>query len=120
MGSSGLGRILDHPAGPGNTASLCIKLAAVVALLGLPWGFERSANASPPPSNPLEASTSETARQDAVRSIPLDQLAVEDRVKVESVLSTVSLFRRMPVKIVDCNPDMYLFLVRHPDVVVNI
>ena len=120
MGNSGSGRLLDHPAGPGNTGSLRITLAAAVALLGLPWGFDRSADASPPRSNPLEASTSETARQDAIRSIPLDQLAVEDRVKVESVLSTVSIFRRMPVKVVDCNPDLYLFLVRHPDVVVNI
>ena len=68
----------------------------------------------------MEASTSEAARQDAIRSIPLEKLAAEDRAKVESVLSAVSIFRRMPVKVIDCDPDMYLFLVRHPDVVVNI
>ncbi len=36
------------------------------------------------------------------------------------MLSNVSVFRRLPVRIVNCDPDLYLFLVRHPDVVVNI
>jgi hypothetical protein len=35
-------------------------------------------------------------------------------------LTNTSIFRRMPVRVVDCDPDLYLFLVRHPDVVVNI
>ena len=111
------------PQARGKRPRFASQLAAVVAVLGLPWGLDRSADASPPcpaRSNPLEASTSEAARQDAIRSIPLDKLAAEDRAKVESVLSTVSIFRRMPVKVVDCDPDLYLFLVRHPDVVVNI
>ena len=55
-----------------------------------------------------------------MQSIPLEKLAPEDRAKVKSVLANVSVFRRMPVKVVDCNPDLYLFLVRHPDVVINI
>jgi hypothetical protein len=36
------------------------------------------------------------------------------------VLSNVSIFRRLPIRVVDCNPDLYLFLVRHPDIIVNI
>jgi hypothetical protein len=70
--------------------------------------------------NPLQANTSAAARQDAVQSIPFDKLDVEARTKVNAVLSNVSVFRRMPVRVIDCDPDMYLFLVRHPDVVVNI
>ena len=31
-----------------------------------------------------------------------------------------SLFRRLPVQVTQCDPDLYLFLVRHPEVVVNI
>ena len=60
------------------------------------------------------------ARRDAMRSIPFDKLSAEDRAKVESVLSNISVFRRLPTRVVDCDPDLYLFLVRHPDVVVNI
>jgi hypothetical protein len=110
MGNSGptLGRIARWPLA-------CILGAAVAAVLGA------SVAAAPPPrSNSLEATTSDAARQDAMRSIPMDRLAPEDRAKVESVLSTVSIFRRMPVRVADCDPDLYLFLVRHPDIVVNI
>jgi hypothetical protein len=102
---------------------VAVGLAAMAALL---TGLDRPAVASPtmlPQASRFasrEASTSETARRDAVRSIPLDKLSAEDRAKVESVLTNVSIFRRMPVRVVDCDPDMYLFLVRHPDVVVNI
>jgi hypothetical protein len=100
--------------------------AGLAALATLLTGLARPAAASPtmlPQGSRLasrEATTSEAARRDAVRSIPLDKLSAENRAKVESVLSTVSIFRRMPVRVVDCDPDVYLFLVRHPDVVVNI
>jgi len=68
----------------------------------------------------LKASTSKESRQSAIRSIPFEKLDDEGRAKVQSVLSKVSVYRRMPVRVVDCDPDLYLFLVRHPDVMVNI
>ncbi len=37
-----------------------------------------------------------------------------------AVVNSNSLFRRLPVQVIDCDPDLYLFLVRHPEVVVNI
>jgi hypothetical protein len=30
------------------------------------------------------------------------------------------MYRRMPVKVIDCDPDLYVFLVRYPEVVVSI
>jgi hypothetical protein len=97
-------------------------LAGIAAMLVQPWLVRPAAALPPAPlrSSVFEASTSDSARQDAVQSIPLERLTREDRAKVNSVLANVSIFRRMPVKVVDCNPDMYLFLVRHPDVVINI
>ncbi len=121
MGNSG--RMLDRAACSWQAISFRIMLAAVVAAFGLLEVLDRPAAASPPSSarsNPLEASTSDAARKDAVQSIPLDKLAPEDRAKVDSVLSAVSIFRRLPVRVVDCDPDLYLFVVRHPDVVVSI
>jgi hypothetical protein len=94
-----------------------------VVSLALLSGNGRQATASPPRpvrANLSEASTSGSARQDAIHSIPMERLAPQDRAKVGSVVSNVSIFRRMPVRVVDCDPDLYLFLVRHPDVVVNI
>jgi hypothetical protein len=100
--------------------------AGVAATLALLAGFAQWGVAAPPSasftprSNSAEATTSDSARRDAIRSIPLDKLSDEDRAKVEGVLSNVSVFRRMPVRVVDCDPQFYLFLIRHPDVVVNI
>ena len=67
-----------------------------------------------------KATTSRAARQSALRSIPFDKLDANARAKVSSVLPKVSVFRRLPIRVVQCDPDLYLFLVRHPDVIVNI
>ncbi len=55
-----------------------------------------------------------------MRAIPLDKLPDDLRPKVESVLKNTSVFRRVPVQVIDCDPDLYLFLARYPEVVVNI
>jgi hypothetical protein len=92
--------------------------------MGLLVGFSQPAIAVPPlssaRSNPLEASTSDAARRSAIRSIPLDQLTASDRAKVASVVSTATVFRRLPVRSVACDSELYVFLIRHPDVVVGI
>ena len=66
--------------------------------------------------DPLKAFSNRAARQSALRSIPFDKLDPQSRAKVTSVLSDVSFFRRMPVQVIQCDPDLYLFLVEHPDV----
>ena len=70
--------------------------------------------------DPHKATTSRQARENAVQSIPLDRIDEQSRAKVSSVLSEASIFRRMPIRVTQCDPELYLFLVRHPDVVVNI
>jgi len=121
-----LGSMSDWVSYRRNPRRLHAVAAGIAAALGLLTGFARPAEASPPlvplatHSGSLEASTSDSARRDALRSIPFDKLSAEDRAKVDAVLSNVSVFRRMPIRVVDCDPEFYLFLVRHPDVVVNI
>jgi hypothetical protein len=94
-------------------------VVATIALAVTP-AWERLTQASPPVQSTLEGTTSDAARHNAIHSIPFDKLSPEDRSKVEEVVANASIFRRMPVKVVGCDPDLYLFLVRHPDVVVNI
>ena len=107
----------------GKLTAVAAGLAATLTLLA---GLGRMAVASSPSSprqafgSTSEATTSDAARRDAMRSIPFDKLSPKARAKIDAVLSNVTLFRRMPVRVVDCDPDFYLFLVRHPDVVVNI
>jgi hypothetical protein len=91
-----------------------IRAAAILMLLA-GW-----ASAAQPVGSPLEASTSPEARQDALASIPYTQLDAQARAKCNNVLANVTLFRRLPVRVIECDPQLYLLLVRHPDVVANI
>ncbi len=83
-----------------------------------------AAAASPSPTagstDTTQGTSSTAARKNAVQSIPFDKLDADTREKVNSVLSNVGIYRRLPVRVVNCDPDLYLFLVRHPDIVVNV
>ena len=69
---------------------------------------------------PQGGSNGRQAREDATRSIPYEKLPEEIQGKVKAVVQNPSLFRRVPVQVIDCDPNLYLFLVRNPEVVVNI
>jgi hypothetical protein len=94
----------------------CVVVAAALLWPGTLWANGPSATRR----EPSEGTTSEPARQDALRSIPWQQLSAAGRAKAETVIAKESIFRRLPTRTIDCDPDLYLFLVRHPDVVVNI
>ena len=88
--------------------------------LPLLCGFALAASPESGSSSATQGTSGLAVRRSAVQSIPFDQLDADSREKVNSVLSNVSIFRRLPIRMVNCDPDLYLFLVRHPDVVVNI
>jgi hypothetical protein len=67
-----------------------------------------------------EASTTRASKDDALRSIPWNKLNQPTQEKLSEVVSRPSIFRRLPVKVIDCEPEMFIFLVRYPEVVVNI
>jgi hypothetical protein len=100
-----------------------IALAAIT-LLGVVWvGSGVSLSADHPKAkrrDPYRASTSRAARLNAIQAIPVEKLDAPSRAKVASVLSNISIFRRMPIGVVACDPDLYLFMVQQPDVVINI
>jgi len=107
-----------------------VAAAWLAAILTFAWTTKAPAQ-SPPASPlpilsaharpaPLRASTSRAAQQEAIESIPLDRLDPAARAKVSAVLANVSIFRRLPVEVIPCDSELYLFLLDHPDVVVNI
>lgn len=67
-----------------------------------------------------KATTSREARDEAIGAIPFDELTSGTQQKLRDVLAHTSMYRRMPVKVIDCDPDLYVFLIRYPEVVVNI
>lgn len=64
--------------------------------------------------------SSREARDEAVRTIPFARLDPEARAKISRVLSATTLYRRLPAQMIECDPNLYVFLVEHPDLVVNI
>src|SRR3989304_3152753 len=70
--------------------------------------------------DPFPGRSSDSVRLSAIQSLPLDKLDAQGRAKVHAVLANITVFRRMPVRVIDCDPDLYLFLARHPDVKNNI
>ncbi len=67
-----------------------------------------------------KATTSREALEAARASIPLDELTEQMQARITAVVSNPSMYRRMPVQRVRCDPDLHLFLVRYPEIVVNI
>ena len=59
------------------------------------------------------------ARAQAAAAIPFDRLSEESRGKLQRVVSQPSIYRRLPVTVIEVDPDLYLFLIRYPEVVVN-
>lgn len=59
-------------------------------------------------------------RESALSALPLDRLTPTARKRVEQIISHPTMFRRLPTQGMDCDRDMFLFLVRYPEVLVGI
>jgi hypothetical protein len=107
------------PVTPGSVrrAWLTPMAALRLALLACVVGIAAAASAGDKTNS---GTSNRQVRDEAMRAIPMDKLPADLRPKVASVLKNTSVFRRVPVQVIDCDPDLYLFLARHPEVVVNI
>lgn len=63
--------------------------------------------------------TNKAFRDEAMESIPLASLPEPIRSRVHGIITNPTVFRRLPVQVISCDPDLYLFLIRYPEVVVN-
>lgn len=72
------------------------------------------------PSKPSVGNSSKASREDAKRRIPFNRMSSAARESVQKVVDHPTYFRRMPNQVIDCDPDMFTFLVRRPEVMVNI
>jgi hypothetical protein len=60
------------------------------------------------------------SRSEALRAIPFGELTEASQAKLRPILERPSLYRRMPTQAIECDPDLHVFLVRYPEVIVNI
>ena len=65
-------------------------------------------------------SSSKSLRKQTVKSLPLNELTPETQDRINSVVLKPSIYRRLPVTSINVDPDHFRFLVRYPEVVVNI
>jgi hypothetical protein len=71
-------------------------------------------------ANNAEATSSRVARDEAVRAIPWRQIPAEQRRAAQYVVQDASIYRRLPTRVIDCDPDMFNFLLQHPEVVIDV
>jgi hypothetical protein len=55
-----------------------------------------------------------------MRAIPWKQIAPQYRRAAQRVVNDASLYRRLPTRVIDCDPDVFTFLLQHPEVVVDV
>jgi hypothetical protein len=67
-----------------------------------------------------EPTSSRAARDEAVRAIPWRSMAPNDRRTTQVIIKNASFYRRLPTRVIDCDPDMFSFLLQHPEVVVDV
>ena len=96
-----------------NSATILVWLAILIAFSGV----APRANAS---DQLTSGTNSRKIRQQAVAAIPFQQLTPQMRAKISPIVEKPSIYRRLPVTAIDIDPDYYLYLVRYPEVVVNI
>jgi hypothetical protein len=92
-----------------------ISSAILLAILSCAWVGHPALAATP-----AAGTNSRAARTDATRAIPFKELDSDARRKVNSVLNHTTIYRRLPTQLVDCDARYFIFLVRHPEVIVNI
>jgi len=66
-----------------------------------------------------QVASDQESRNEAINSIPFDQLTEQTQAKLWNVVSQPSIYRQLPVTVVESDPDMHVFLVRYPEVIVN-
>ena len=66
-----------------------------------------------------KASTSHESATEVISQVPWNAISSAARQKVERIISSYTFYRRLPMTGGYCNPEVYDFLVCHPEVVVG-
>ncbi len=67
-----------------------------------------------------DATSSRAARDEAIRSLPWKQMSPANRQMAQTILNDASIYRRLPTRIIDCDPDLFTFLLQHPEIVIDV
>jgi hypothetical protein len=113
---------LDQAIGAGARHPARCAFETLLSLV-IAFALVRVTHAMPPKGDSAAASdatSSRAARDEAVRSIPWKYMSPASRRTAQSIINDASIYRRLPTRIIDCDPDMFTFLLRHPEVVIDV
>lgn len=68
----------------------------------------------------MRPTSSRAARREAIEALPLEKLTPDDRRALERIVENASLYRRLPTKVVECDPRLCSLFMQHPQVMVNV
>ncbi len=71
-------------------------------------------------TSPMKATASKKAKEEASRAIPWRDLSLQQSRMVRYIVRNATLYRRMPTRVIDCDPEIFNFLGQHPDVVTEL
>ena len=101
----------------GTGIQYALRIAGRIAFFLITIAFEIQ-------STPLQASPwyrrKQATRADAEKRIPYAKLTAPTQQKIRDVVKKPTLYRRMTASQITCAPQLHRFLVRYPEVVVNI
>jgi hypothetical protein len=67
-----------------------------------------------------DATSSRAARDEAIQAIPWQRLEPDERRLAQSIVKNAAIYRRLPTRVIDCDPQMFTFLVQHPEVIADV
>lgn len=109
---------------PAGAFAICAGTLLILVLQAV--AATRAYSAPPKKSNKGAPATagkgtnSRAAKEEALRAIPLSKLSRSDRKRVEAIVKSPSIYRRLPTEVIECDEEYYRFLLENPDLVVDI
>lgn len=67
-----------------------------------------------------DSASSAATQSNAVDRIPFARITGGAGENIRAVVERPSFFRRLPTQTIECDPELYRLLVRHPEIIVNI
>ncbi len=64
--------------------------------------------------------SSRELRSAAIAALPMGRLTPTAKQRIAAVVDRPTLFRHLPTQSLDCDPDLFLFIARHPEILVGI
>lgn len=119
---TGRGRLARTAISRAGTVAIAMAIARVSAAQMVPVesGPSRAVRSRSAEAAASDATSSRAAQEDAMRLVPWKQMSPASRNTAQYIVKNASIYRRLPTRIIDCDPDLFTFLLQHPEVVIDV